>query len=60
MMIPSKRAKIVLEFGITGEVLMNWPEGLGRVGIDVKGIYGDAEYVDSLHSLRDPTPDYTL
>lgn len=45
-MLPLKKAKIVLEYTIGGEVLSNWPGGLGGVGTDVKVVYGD-EYVPS-------------
>ena len=40
-MLPLKKAKIVLRYTIGGEVLSNWPGGLGGVGTDVGVVYGD-------------------
>lgn len=41
MLIPSKRGKVVLDFMVGGDVLVNWPAGLLGVGVDVRGIYGE-------------------
>jgi hypothetical protein len=41
IMLPLKKAKIVLRYSIGGEVLSNWPGGLASVGTDVGVVYGD-------------------
>jgi hypothetical protein len=41
ILLPLRKAKIVLEYSIGSEVLGNWPGGLGRVGTDVRVVYGD-------------------
>jgi len=41
ILLPLKKAKVVLEYNVGTEVLVNFPGGLNGIETDVRVIYGD-------------------